>query len=94
MLNAKCIRSLGSDPVHVENCVLVIIEDSYGNPIAVVAEVQPDITTVVTADDPDFNRILNGLGINKIVVANQIDLDHEPMGDGAKLLSGPAGFEI
>jgi len=79
----------GTEPRRV-NATTVIVYDVYENPIVVVAEVQPDIHTVVSADDPDFNRILAGLGINKVVIDTPLIPSKEIPAD-AKIISGPFG---
>jgi hypothetical protein len=70
VLNVKCIRQFGLTPVEVDQTNIVIVEDKFGNPIVVVIsyDSNPPHHTVVTADDPDFNRILAGLGIDKVVI--------------------------
>lgn len=94
MLNVHCIKQLGQGTATVKDTTLVIVEDEFGNPIVVVVQVQPRVYTVVNADDPDFNRVLEGLGIDKIVVNDQVDFTL-PLPDGqVKLLRGPKGFDI
>ena len=94
MLNVHCIKQLGHGTATVTDNTIVIIEDEFGNPIVVVVQVQPRVYTVVNADDPDFNRVLEGLGIDKIVVSDKVDFTM-PLPDGqVKLLRGPKGFEL
>lgn len=88
MLKVQCMRRLGLDSVTTDEVSLVVIEDRFGNPIAVVMETQPNVAEIISANEPDFNRILDGLGISKIVVANTIKPSHAPQ-QGAKLLQGP-----
>lgn len=91
MLKVRCTRKLGKDAVVVDDNSVVIVEDELGNPVVVVVYVQPRIYTVVTPDDPDFNRILEGLGVNKVVVNNPLILPIPPEGE-FKLLRGPTGL--
>jgi hypothetical protein len=42
----------------------VVVRDGYGNPIFVAIQQTPDTIWAVTADDPKFNTVLAGLGIN------------------------------
>jgi len=81
--------SLGTEPRRV-NATTVIIYDVYENPIVVVVEIQPDVHTVVAADDPDFNRILAGLGIDKVVIDTPLIPTKEIPAE-AKIVSGPFG---
>ena len=67
---------------------LVVVKDTYDNPLVVVQEVSNGVTMVVPATDPDFNRVLAGLGLDKVVVCNKLLVDNTPP-DGAKLVCGP-----
>lgn len=50
----------------------VLVEDDLGNPIAVALEYGPGAIFAVTADHPDFNQILRSMGVNKVVVVQDI----------------------
>lgn len=92
MLKVSCIRRFGKDAVVLTDNSTVIVEDEFGNPIVVVVYIQPQTATVVTADDPDFNKILAGLGIDKVVIDSPVNFNM-PLADGnVKLLKGPFGF--
>jgi hypothetical protein len=93
VLKVKCIGRVGQGSTVVDNNGVVIVEDEYGNPIVVVVYIQAKTYTVVTADDPDFNRILQGLGIDKIVVNEPMEVNFPPTQD-LKLIRGPAGFNL
>lgn len=45
----------------------VIVEDAFGNPIALALEFAPGQIIASTADSPQFNAILHNLGIDKVV---------------------------
>jgi hypothetical protein len=92
MLTVKCIRAIGQEPKVVANTAVAVIEDEYGNPIVVTVYVQPGVYTVVTPDDEDFVRILQGLGIDKIVVNNRLILNNDMKAQGQKLISGPGSL--
>jgi hypothetical protein len=92
VLNVHCVRALGKGTAIVTDNTLVVIEDDFGNPIVVVVQVQPRVYTVIKADEPDFNKVLGGLGIDKIVVNDQIDFNIPLPGNDVKLLRGPKGF--
>jgi len=89
MLSVNCIRRPGEATELVEGVGTVIVEDEFGNPIVVIIRTADLATTVVTADDPDFNRILHGLGIDKIVTDKPINVKHRSPGEGAELLRSP-----
>ena len=74
----------------VTDASTVVVYDQYDNPITVVVEVRPGVYTYAAANDPDFNRILSGLGIDKVVVNTELSLDKD-VPENAKLLSGPFG---
>lgn len=94
MINVHCVKQLGQGTATVTDNTVVIVEDDFGNPLVVVVQVQPRVYTVVSADDPDFNRVLEGLGIDKIVVNDKLHFDM-PLPDGnVKLLRGPKGFNL
>jgi len=73
-----------------ENISQVIVYDLFDNPIMVVVEVQPGVHTCVAANDKDFNRIMAGLGIDKVVIDTPLIPDREIPAE-AKLISGPFG---
>lgn len=88
MLTVKAIAELTKGAVEIP-ARTVIIEDSFGNPLVVVCEVAEQTTVVVKGEDPSFDRVLHGLGIDKIVVDTRITLDEDQVPEGAKLLLGP-----
>ena len=67
---------------------LVVVNDHLGNPLVVVQEVSPGVSIVVPANDPDFNRVLSGLGLDKVVVCNKL-LVSSSLPAGAELVAGP-----
>lgn len=95
MVTVKCVRQFGCAPVEVDKTNTVIVEDKFGNPIVVVVsyDTNPPHHTVVTADDPDFPRILAGLGIDKVVINEPMRVDFAlPEGANPLRLQGPSGF--
>ena len=89
MLKVECRGRIG-EQTKVTNATTIIVYDQFENPIAVIVEVNPDVTTVVAANDPDFNRITHALGLNKVVVNTPLTVSPEVPQD-AKLISGPFG---
>jgi len=79
MLKAKAIRQVGAAPQVIEG-TSVIVEDALGNPLAVIVETSERMNLVVTVNDKDFNNVLTRLGLNKIVVNTEMDLDSPPAG--------------
>lgn len=94
MLNVHCVRALGQGTATVTDNTIVVVEDDFGNPLVVVVQVQPRVYTIVNADDPDFNKVLEGLGIDKVVVNDQVNFNIPLPGKDVKLLRGPQGFSI
>lgn len=58
--------------VSVVDATRVVVEDSHGNPIALALEFGKDQILAVTADSPDFNRVLEELGIRKTVIVEDV----------------------
>jgi CTP:molybdopterin cytidylyltransferase MocA len=52
----------------------VVVEDAFGNPIALALEFAPGQIIAATADNPQFNAILHNLGINKVVAIEDAKL--------------------
>lgn len=75
MLRTVCVKQLGGGSTTIDDSNVVIVEDNFGNPLVVAVYISENVTTVVTPDDPDFNKILAGLGVDKIVVNNKLILD-------------------
>ena len=50
----------------------VVVEDNHGNPIALALEFAPGQILATTADSPDFNQVLAGLGIRKTVLVQDV----------------------
>ena len=86
MLKVKTVSHIGAKAEETDARV-VIVEDLYENPIAVVCELATGMTTVVSASDDDFNRVLKSLGIDKLVINNKAAAPEVP--EGAKLLYDP-----
>jgi hypothetical protein len=59
--------------VQVIEATRVVVEDNHGNPIAVALEFAPNQILAVTADAPEFNDVLAGMGIRKTVVVTDVD---------------------
>jgi hypothetical protein len=75
-LKIKAMRCLGDpEPLIVDGYSLVILEKD-GIPVAVAMDMGPDMgdcTYVGHARDSDFNAMLNQLGIDKTVIARDIN---------------------
>jgi len=86
MPKVTCLSGV-SRPTVVENVTTVVVETDEGTPIAVVTESVPGGFMLIPATDPDFNRIMTGLGLNQVTV-RQLNLSKQHQG---QLLSGPLG---
>ena len=67
MPRVTCLSGLGK-PIVVDNVTTVIVETEQGTAIAVVTETVPGGYALIPATDPDFNRIIGGLGLDRIEV--------------------------
>ena len=67
----------------------VVVYDDVGNPLAVAAKYGPEgghyVGHVV---DPEFNRVLQSLGIERYVICDELQIDPPP---GARLIHKPEG---
>lgn len=70
MSKVTCISGIGK-PVVVDGVTTAIFETPEGTPIAVVTETVPGGYALIPATDPDFNRIISGLGLDRVEVAVQ-----------------------
>lgn len=52
----------------------VLVEDDLGNPIAFALQYGPGMIIAATADDPNFNAMLQQMGINKVVAITDVDV--------------------
>lgn len=50
----------------------VVVYDALDNPVSVTVEVENGVIITSHAGDPDFNRILRELGIDKTVIVQEI----------------------
>lgn len=71
-MRLKAYERLGGEPI-VRDVSVVVIEDDAGQPIGVACNIGNGMTTVSHAGDPEFNRILHTLGINRTVITDTID---------------------
>ncbi len=58
-------------------CSRVVVYDRFDNPIAFVIDVGNGVMHAATAEHPEFNRMLQQLGIDKVVVVR--DLKQVPL---------------
>lgn len=73
MLSVKLVN-YEAGQTKVEPATMFIVEDANGNPILLVCEHQPGVTTVVTAKDPAFEKSLKAFGFDKTVYNTPIVL--------------------
>jgi len=51
----------------------IVVEDDYGNPIAVLIQIEPNHIMAELADDEDkFNRFLRSVGIDRTLVIDKV----------------------
>lgn len=87
MLVAQVLNGLTSGTQQVPGN-LIVVNDHYGNPIVVVQEMSPGVAVVIQANEPEFNRVIAGLGLNKVVACDKL-LINNPVPAGAELVAGP-----
>ena len=86
MIHTTVIPRVGAEPVEIDGST-VIVSDSLGNPLVVLAEIADGTTMITTINDDDFNRVLESLGLDKVVVNNRLVIDGPP--SNAELLYDP-----
>lgn len=91
MLTAEIFSKFGQPP-WVLNGSYVVVRDDHSNPLVVAVRQADGSVVVLTANDELFPKMLQHLGIDKVVLADQLQLEEPP--DGAKLLDDGqlAGF--
>lgn len=72
-MRLKAYTRLGDPNPIVADVTVVVVEDAEGVPIAVACEIADGAIEACTAKDPEFNRTLRVLGIDKLVIAESID---------------------
>jgi hypothetical protein len=63
-----------------------VVETDEGTPLVVIAETLPGAFSVIPATDPDFGRILKGLGLDNVTVNVRQLAMSKPKGE---LVGGP-----
>lgn len=83
----ELILRVGEPPLVLNISQFVAYQDN-GTPIAVGADYGPDATQAISmVGNPDFNRVLQILGVRKTVVVDKL---HMPQPQpGARLIAGP-----
>lgn len=72
-MKVKILQTVGRD-VQIVEARQIIVEDEADNPVIVISEVQPGVIELTSVDDgAEFQKILKGLGIDKIVTVEKID---------------------
>ena len=78
---------IGSGKAMVLEASQVLIKQADGTPIGVAAEYGPEGTYAVSyAGEPDFNRILAALGIDQLVITDELHTGGD--GGAARLVKG------
>lgn len=68
----KLLIHRGLRDAQVIEATRVIVEDDHGNPVALALEFAPNEILAVTADSPEFNNVLEGMGIKKTVIVTDV----------------------
>ena len=72
----KILRKGGREPLVINDATLMIVEDGCGNPVSLACEYglpgHLGTFTVSHCKDPEFNEILRQLGIDKVVIVENL----------------------
>lgn len=71
-MRVRAIRHINDPQPVVVEASTIVIETSAGDPVAIAMEVSGDLRVFVTAEDPEFNRYLKALGIDRTVITTDL----------------------
>jgi predicted butyrate kinase (DUF1464 family) len=81
MLIVKVISAI-HEPVQQVDGFTVVVQDGHGNPLVLVQELANDLTVVSTIKDgEDFQRAVEALGYNKLVINEVFEPREAPPGE-------------
>lgn len=72
-MRLKAFRKIGDPEPIIADVSVVIVEDDNGVPVAVACEVGPGAICTAHARDEEFNRILKTLGIDRLVITDNLE---------------------
>lgn len=84
-MKVKALSQIGGDEA-IADAAVVLIEDAYGNLVAVASEYGPTIL-ISKIGDSDFLQVCKSLGLGEIPQVTTIAKPKVPA--GAQLLAGP-----
>jgi hypothetical protein len=77
----RAFRHIGDpQPLIANDIRVLLLEDDAGTPLCVACEYDRGAHVICTAQDDDFNKVLQNLGINKLTICDDL-------GDGTRDLS-------
>ena len=77
-MRVKVLSRIGDPQPLIKEASVVLIEDNNGTVVGVAVSLPDNMGCVVAhADDPDFNRVLRELGIDRLTIC--ADLDQTPV---------------
>ena len=74
-MRLKAFRKIGDKNPIDQDVSVVLVEGSHGQPVMVACDLGVGNGSIhaAHAGDPDFNRVLQALGFDKLVVTNILD---------------------
>lgn len=77
-MRIRILRENGHTLV-IDDATVMIVEDASGNPVSVACEYgMPEAFCVAHVKDKEFNTVLHNLGINRVVIAENLESSLKP----------------
>lgn len=89
-MQLEAFQTLGGKTYSIDNLAVVVVNDRFGNPLMVACELSPGMYEIAKVGDPDFEKALQVLGINKTVVVT--DIQPPPPRRGDRQVMGPNSY--
>jgi len=71
-MRIRAFRHIGDPAPISQEVAAVVIERNDGTPVAAASQVAGDLCCFTTAEDPEFHRYLQMLGLDKVVVVDDL----------------------
>ena len=71
-MRIRAFRHIGDPSPISEEVAVVVIERNDGTPVAAASQVAGDLCCFTTAEDEDFHRYLHTLGLDKVMVVDDL----------------------
>lgn len=87
-MRLKAFKELGDKNPIIAEVSVVVVEGDDGTPVMVACDVGNGGICASSAKDEDFNRVLRTLGIDKLVITDNLDAALKPPGELPAIFGG------